>query len=167
MAAVRLGFDPIEEAQRQWEAHDLDETAAMAAATSIMRAHQLVVAAVDATLRPFELTFARFEVLMLLSFSRNGSLPMAKMSHRLMVHPTSVTNLVDKLEAQGFLERRAHATDRRTTLATITPTGRRVARRAAKALTDARFGMALDDAELQQMTKLVRDFRDARDDFGE
>ena len=165
MATTRLAFDPIEEAERQWGAHGLDEIPAMAAATSIMRAHQLVVAAVDATLRPFELTFARFEVLMLLSFSRNGSLPLAKMGQRLMVHPTSITNLVDKLEAQGFIERRRHPTDRRTTLATITPAGRHVARRAARALTRARFGMSLPDPELRDLTAMITNLRHARDDI--
>lgn len=137
----------------------------MAAATSIMRAHQLVIGAVDAALRPFDLTFARFEVLILLSFSKTGSLPLAKMGQRLMVHPTSITNLVDKLEAQGLLERRPHPSDRRTTLATITNRGRRVARRAATAVSGTRFGLPLADDSLDQLTACLRDLRRARQDF--
>ena len=71
-------MDPIAEARRQWERHGWAEPAAMAAATSIVRAHQLVLSAVDGALRPFGLTFARYEALVLLSFSRRGRCPWAR-----------------------------------------------------------------------------------------
>jgi DNA-binding MarR family transcriptional regulator len=114
--AGRLPFDPIEEARRQWAEHGWDDAAdGMAAVTSVMRAEQVFLARVDEALRPFKLTFARYEALMLLSFSRQGSLPLSKVGQRLQVHPTSVTNTIDRLEAQGFVRRVPHATDRRTT----------------------------------------------------
>src|SRR5688500_17196209 len=81
-------MDPIAEARRQWEAHGWAEPAAMAATTSIVRAHQLVLAAVDGALRPLGLTFSRYEALVLLTFSSRGALPLGKMGERLMVHPT-------------------------------------------------------------------------------
>ena len=86
-------------------------------------------ARVDEALRPFGLTFARYEALVLLTFTRSGSLPLGKMGERLMIHPTSVTNIVDRLEAQGLVRRVAHPTDRRTTLCEITDEGREVVRR--------------------------------------
>ena len=70
----------------------------MAAVTSVMRAHQIMLARVDDALRPLGLTFARYELLMLLQFSRTGSLPLSKIGSRLQVHPASVTNVVDRLE---------------------------------------------------------------------
>src|SRR5690606_2710750 len=74
----RPAIDPIAEARRQWIAHGWTEAAAgMTAVTSIMRAHQLLLARVDATLKPFGLTFARYELLTLLSFTREGRMPMA------------------------------------------------------------------------------------------
>src|SRR3954465_7883975 len=106
----------------------------MAAATSLMRAQQIVLAAVDAELRPMGLTFARFEALRLLAFTRRGELPMGKIGTRLMVHPTSVTNSIDRLEADGLVERRPHPDDRRTTLAAITSTGRSTVSRATRKL---------------------------------
>ena len=96
----------------------------MAAATSLMRAQQLVLAAVEDELRPFGLTFASYEALMLLSFTRRGELPLGKMSERLMVHPASITNTVDRLEERGLVERRRDEHDRRRILAAITPAGR-------------------------------------------
>jgi len=65
--------------------------------TSVMRAQQVLLARVDAVLSPFGLTFARFEVLMLLQFSRSGALPLSRIGQRLQVHPASVTNAIDRL----------------------------------------------------------------------
>src|SRR3954447_8520417 len=99
----------------------------MAAATSIMRAQQIIETAVERTLRPLDLSFARYEVLMLLSFSSRGQLPMTRMGSLLQVHPTSVTSAVDRLERQGFVRRSRGAGDRRLVLAALTEEGRRVA----------------------------------------
>ena len=107
-----LPFDPIEEAGRQWELR-WNEVEAMQAATSIMRVQQIVLSRVDDALRPWDLTFARYEVLVLLHFSREGRLPLGKMGDRLMLHQASVTNLVDRLEHQGYVVREAHPSDRR------------------------------------------------------
>ncbi|MDH6237434.1 DNA-binding MarR family transcriptional regulator [Cryobacterium sp. CG_9.6] len=120
-----LPMDPIAEAKRQWLAHGWDDAAdGMAAVTSIMRAQQLMLARVQLSLKPFGLSFARFEMLALLSFTRGGSLPMASASARLQVHPTSVTNTVDRLERDGLVRREPHPTDGRATLVVITEAGR-------------------------------------------
>ena len=128
-----LPFDPIEEAHSQWVKRWSEDAAeSMAAATSIMRAQQIVLSTVDQALRPFELTFARYEGLVLLYFSRHGSLPLGKMGERLMIHATSVTNIIDRLEQQGLVKRVEHPTDGRTTLAEITTEGRQLVRRATR-----------------------------------
>jgi DNA-binding MarR family transcriptional regulator len=130
-----LPFDPVEEARRHWAAHGWAGAAdGMAAVTSLMRAQAIVLARVDAVLRPLGLTFARYEVLMLLLFSRRGSLPLSRIGERLQVHPASVTNAVDRLEATGLVRRDPHPRDRRTTLATLTPAGRELATTATQAL---------------------------------
>ena len=120
-----LDSDPIEEARRQWVGHGWNEAAdGMAAVTSIVRAQQILLQRIDTVLRPVDLTFARYEILMLLSFTRKGALPMTRMGALLQVHPTSVTSAVDRLEAQGFVKRQPHPTDRRAVLAAITQAGR-------------------------------------------
>ena len=161
-----LDFDAIAEARRQWEAREWAAPAAMSATTSIMRAQQLILAAVDEALRPFDLTFARYEALVLLAFSRQGSLPLGKMGGRLMLHPTSVTNIIDRLEAQSLVCRMAHPTDRRTTLAAITEEGRRVVDKATEAVSATGFGLTgLSDRELDQITALLRKMRIHAGDF--
>src|SRR6202012_6271800 len=102
--ALGLPFDPIDRAARIWEGR-FGPSSAMAAVTSIMRAQQLLLGELDAILRPYGLTFARYEALVLLSFSREGTLPLRVMGERLMVHPTSVTNTIDRLEAAGMAVR--------------------------------------------------------------
>lgn len=151
--------DHIVEARRQWETRGLPEPLAMAAATSIMRAQQAVSLEVERALRPLDLTFARYEVLMLLSFARSGALPMTKIGDRLMVHPTGITKLVDKLEERGWVERRADPGDRRVTLAAITSSGRAVAKRATEAVGAVRFGADLSDADLEALVDVLAAFR--------
>lgn len=161
-----LGFDAIAEARRQWEAHGWSAPAAMAATTSIMRAQQIILARADEALRPFDLTFARYEALVLLAFSRQGALPLGKMGDRLMLHPTSVTNIVDRLEQQGLVRRDAHPTDRRTKLAQITEDGRRVVDKATEAISATGFGMsAIPDDELDLITSVLRKMRVDAGDF--
>ncbi len=144
-----LPFDPIGEAHRLWSEHGWLEAAdGMAAVTSLMRAQQIVLARVDEVLRPFDLTFARYEVLMLLMFSRGGALRLNKIGSRLQVHPTSVTSAVDRLEARGHVRRVPHPTDRRATLAEITEEGRATALAATGKLNDTVFadpGLAAGD----------------------
>ncbi len=167
MVPGRLPFDPIEEARRQWVAHGWDDAAdGMAAVTSVMRAEQIFLARVDEVLRPFKLTFARYEALMLLSFSREGSLPLGKVGQRLQVHPTSVTNTIDRLEAQGFARRVPHPTDRRTTLAEITDAGRSVAEEATKAVNAGVFtATGLTPGDQAELSRLLRKLRRSAGDF--
>ncbi len=161
-----LEFDAIEEARRQWSERWPDAADAMAAATSIMRAQQIVLNAVDTALRRYGLTFARYEALVLLSFTRTGELPLGKMGQRLMIHPTSVTNIIDRLAGDRLVERIPHPSDRRTTLAQITPAGRALVVRTTEAVNDVRFGLgALDDDELGQLIQLIRTLRLSAGDF--
>ena len=120
-----LPFDPIDEAARQWAAH-WDGVPQMHAVTSLMRVQQLVLAQLDEILKPHGLSFARYEALVLLTFSSRGSLPLGKMGERLQVHPTSVTSIVDRLERTGHVVRRPHPQDGRAVLADAVTTRRRV-----------------------------------------
>jgi len=162
---LELPFDPIARAARIWQSR-FGPADAMAAVTSIMRAQQLLLAELDGLLRPHGLTFARYEALILLTFSRRGALPLRVIGQRLMVHPTSVTNTIDRLEEQGMVVRRPNPRDGRGTLAEITPAGRDAARRATQDLMAARFGMGgYESAELEQVFTLLRGLRLEAGDF--
>ena len=136
-----LPFDPIARAGDLWEKH-IGDASSMRVATSIMRVQQLLLAEFDRVLKPFGITFARYEVLRLLSFSRVGRLPLSIIGERLMVHPSSVTNAIDRLVAGGLVERTPDDEDRRRVYASLTPEGKRILKRATKALMDIDFGLA-------------------------
>lgn len=166
-AAEALEFDPIAEARRQWQHRwGAAPVPAMGAVTAIMRAQQVLLARLNAALEPHGLTFARYEALMLLHFSRAGALPLGKIGDRLQVHPTSVTNLIDRLEQSGHVRRVPHESDRRAVLAEITEGGREVAERATAELNELRFGTEpLEDGALEQLYDLLRPFRAEADGF--
>ena len=116
--------DPIAQARANWERSGWGDVAqGMVAVTSVMRAHQILLARVETALRPYDLSFSRFELLRLLAFSRSGALPITKASDRLQVHVTSVTHAIRRLEANGLVLRVPHPTDGRTTLVQITELG--------------------------------------------
>ena len=154
-----LPFDPIERAGILWEKH-VGDASSMRVATSIMRVQQLLIAEFDRVLKPLDLTFARFEVLRLVSFSREGRLPLSIIGERLMVHPTSVTNAIDRLVASGLVMRTPDDQDRRRVYASLTSDGKRVLRRATKALMDIDFGLAtLDGSDRAQLFNVLRSVR--------
>ena len=165
--AKALPFDPIAEARRQWEDHGwADAAPGMAAITSIIRVEQIVLARIDAVLRPLGLTFARYELLTLLGFTRTGALPLGKIGDRLQVHPASITNAVNRLEKDGLVERVAHPEDRRATLATLTPAGRKVAADATELLNGEVFEqLGWSRSDLDALFRILRRFRAAAGDF--
>jgi DNA-binding MarR family transcriptional regulator len=154
-----LPFDPIERAGETWERR-FGPASAMRAATSVFRVQQILLARFDEVLRPHELTFARYEVLVLLTFSRSGELPLKVIGSRLMVHPTSVTNAIDRLVAAGYVRRRPNPEDGRGVLAGITDEGRAVVETATTALTNLDFGLGdLSEAERASLFDTLRRVR--------
>ena len=149
--------DPIREAHRQWAAHGWADAAdGMAMVTSVTRVHQLFMERIDRVLRPLGLTFARYEVLRLLAFTRHGALPMTRLGSLLQVHPTSVTSAVDRLENQGYVARIRGTEDRRVVLAEITPAGRKVVEEATEGLNRAVFTQpGLSEDGVIRLTELL------------
>ncbi len=167
MNSQPLPFDPIGEARRQWLSRWSEDAAAeMVAVTSIMRVHQILMARLNELLEPFDLTFPRYEALMLLQFSSRGSLPLGKIGERLQVHRTSVTNTIDGLERAGLVRRVPHESDRRAVLAEILPAGRRVAEQATTVLNEASFATEpLAEQDLGELFRILREMRAGAGDF--
>ena len=163
--ARALPFDPIAKAAQTWSER-IGPNGAMSAVTNIMRVQQILQASVDEALKPHGLTFARYEALVLLSFSSRGSLPMRMMGERLQLHPTSITNIVDRLEVDGLARRLPHPSDRRTTLVELTDAGRTRLTAATESVTTANFGLfGLNDDESAQLSALLTKVRRSAGDF--
>lgn len=162
-----LPIDPLAEARRQWIAHGWNDAAdGMTLVTSIMRAQQLLLARVEGALKRFDLSFARYELLQLLSFTKDGVIPMASATARLQVHPTSITNTVQRLERDGLVVREPHPRDGRASMLLLTDAGRELAAQATAALNSEVFtepGMPRDD--VASIVRALARFREGAGDF--
>lgn len=162
-------MDPLAEAKRQWVAHGWTDAAdGMTLVTSVMRAQQLLLAKVDATLKPFALSFARYEVLRLLAFSRTGRLPLSSVVARLQVHPTTVTSTAERLVRDGLIVREPHPHDGRAALLALTEAGRELVERATEALNAGVFASpGVDRADAAELVAIVARLRKDAGDFAD
>ncbi|MCW2519809.1 MAG: transcriptional regulator, MarR family [Mycobacterium sp.] len=159
--------DPIALARTNWERAGWGEVAdGMVAVTSVMRAHQILLARVETALRPYDLSFSRYELLRLLAFSRSGALPITKASDRLQVHVTSVTHAIRRLESDGLVERTPHPTDGRTTLVRLTDLGRATVEEATVTLNDEVFAdIGISATESTALARAIETLRRQAGDF--
>lgn len=164
-----LPVDPIAEAKRQWIEHGwVDAAVGMSAVTSVMRTQQLMLGRIESALKPFGLSFARFELLRLLAFTREDRMPMASVIARLQVHPASVTSTVDRLVRDGFVDRAPHPRDGRATMLELTPAGRETVEAATRVLNDDVFaepGLSLEDTT--ELVRILARFRRGAGDFAD
>ncbi|HUS42264.1 MAG TPA: MarR family transcriptional regulator [Ilumatobacteraceae bacterium] len=165
--APSLAHDPIALARENWRERGWADAAdGMALVTSIMRIQQELLSTIDAELRSFNLTFARYEVLMLLEFTRRGRLPLGKIGERLQVHPASVTNVVQRLTDDGLVHRIPNPDDGRSTLAGITAEGSRTALAATELLNHRVFSsLPLDSSDQVDIYETFATVRHAFGDF--
>lgn len=160
--------DPILEAYHLWGGQGWQDCAVgCTAVTSLMRVHHLMTQRVDHILAPVDLTFSRYELLVRLYFHERGALSLSQLSKQLQIHQTSTTSLVDRLEKQGLIGRVPHPSDRRSTLAEITPAGRALTAKAI-GLMNAEFfaDVGLPEAEARQLIGLLMKMRLSWDDIG-
>jgi DNA-binding MarR family transcriptional regulator len=80
----------------------------------------------------FDMTLPRFDLMAQLDKAPNG-MKLGELSQRLMVSNGNITGLVDRLVAQGLLDRQAAPNDRRAQLVRLTAEGRRMFRSMAAA----------------------------------
>jgi DNA-binding MarR family transcriptional regulator len=78
-----------------------------------------LVEILDLGARQYGMSYSRGRVVAALHAS--GPVLMRKLSEAVGVSPRTITGLVDALEADGWVERRAHPTDRRATIIALTP----------------------------------------------
>lgn len=156
----------MEWVRERWDQQGLPESERFAALASLLRTHQVAVGALEGALRPLGLNRTMYFVLVTLALSSEGARRLSYLSRYLMVHPTTVTQLVDQMEGKGLVKREPHPTDRRTTLAVLTPKGRTALRKATTVAADAGFGLPdVDEATLRRLTADLRDVRRATGDL--
>jgi DNA-binding MarR family transcriptional regulator len=105
----------------------------MRAWQALLHAYHQVIRTLDRELRDeHELPLAAYDVLLRLAGAPGRSLRMTDLAQRVMLSPSGVTRLVDRLVAKGFVQRRPDPDDARVALACLTEEGLRQLRRAAR-----------------------------------
>jgi len=110
--------------------------AAEALVFSFLSAADAVEARLEAALSPTGLSLAKLAVLHFLADAKEA-LPLSDLAARQHCVRSNITQLVDRLEKDGLVRRRADLADRRSVLAELTPAGREAHARGVRALADA------------------------------
>jgi DNA-binding MarR family transcriptional regulator len=132
----------------------------MAAFAALMRSYQLLKNHVDRVMRSHDLTFARYEVLAWLATDPESSITLSWISNTLRIPPATLTNIIDRLEADGLVRRVPHPTDARTTLAVITSRGQRAATAATEDLNSTVYEpLGLSERERRRLVDLLAELR--------
>jgi DNA-binding MarR family transcriptional regulator len=160
-------FDVVEASRRVWlERWEPEAASGMAVFTSILRSYQLLNDQVNKVMKAHDLTFARYEVLAWLATDPASSLTLSWISKTLRIPPATVTNLIDRLEDDGLVRRVPHPSDARTTLAEITPRGRRLANSATRDLNANVYErIGLSEAKRNQLIELLAELRVSGKEF--
>ncbi|MGQ0466988.1 MAG: MarR family winged helix-turn-helix transcriptional regulator [Sporichthyaceae bacterium] len=163
----RPQFDVIDWARSHWVDPDRECPAQFAAMISLLRATAMLTEEIDRVLKTVGLTRTAYLVLMTLQMSPQGASPLGQLGKALLVHPTTVTVVIDGLEQSKLVVREPHPSDRRTVLAKLTKKGTTSLQRANKALEEIGFGMAkVDDATADRITTDLHMLRHALGDPG-
>jgi DNA-binding MarR family transcriptional regulator len=112
---------------------------------------------VEAKLGAIGLSLAKLAALKAL-LDAGESLPLTQLAERLSCVKSNITQLVDRLEADGLVQRQADPHDRRARLATLTAAGRKACREGSQvqAVAEQRLLRKLSASESRQLAELLR-----------
>ena len=99
-----------------------------------------------------------YDVLLVLEGAPQGRLRMGELVEHVMLSPSGLTRLVDRIEAAGLVERRLCPNDRRAFEVIVTPQGREAREKSwpayARAIAEG-FGSRYIEEEAQQLSQLL------------
>ncbi|MCU1475185.1 MAG: hypothetical protein JWQ92_3253 [Amnibacterium sp.] len=103
------------------------------------------------------LTVARYDVLMHLDMA-GGRLRLSDLAQAVVLSPSGLSKLLDRMQDSGLVERRPDPDDARSTFAAITAHGRALVRKTRPrhhAFLQHVFGDVLDDHDLADLTRIM------------
>lgn len=133
-----------------------DSPGAMSTLTSLMHTAHRVQAHIEGKLDAAGLSFAKLAALTALR-EAGESMPLGQLAERLSCVKSNITQLVDRLEADGFVKRLADPRDRRTRLAVLTAAGRAACEQGQRlqAEAEAELVSALGAGESRELLSIV------------
>ena len=133
-------------------------TAVRSGLFAVLHASSALENRVEARLGEIGLSLAKLAALRRLA-EAGGSLPLGQLAERLACVKSNVTQLVDRLEADGLVSRTADTADRRSRLAVLTDAGRTAHVRGAAIFEQAEselFGSLTHDEAERLFTLLAK-----------
>jgi DNA-binding MarR family transcriptional regulator len=124
----------------------------------LLRTHARLFDDIESDVRQISgLSVARYDVLAHLDMA-GGSLRLTALADAIVLSPSGLSKLLDRMERSALIERRPDPDDARSTFASITPHGRATIRRTQKLhhiYLQGRFGDALDDTDLADLARIM------------
>jgi len=157
--------DPLDNTRRYWNERLHGDPTHFFAMASLMRLSRRVTRTIDSTLSGHALGRNAYLLLMTLELSPNGSRILGALARDLLVHPTTITLTIDRLEELGLVKKTPHESDRRAMRAQITEEGRTLARKITGELAEVGFGF--DGLSASQTGKLNTTITAARRVIGD
>jgi DNA-binding MarR family transcriptional regulator len=126
---------------------------------AVLNTHARLTGEVEAALAEAGLPqLAWYDVLWALQRAPGKALRMGELNEAVTISRSGLTRLVDRIEAEGLLERRQAASDRRAVEAAITPAGTKLLRRmwpVYEKVLRASFESKLSRSEAQALSKTL------------
>lgn len=159
--------DPVQWMRFYWEQQTTEDPSNFLAMTSLLRLQHLMTTALEQELRnECAISLTDFQILKALQLSETGTWLLSRMAWHLMVHATTVTLAVERLETKKLVTRHSHPHDRRATLVRITDEGRELTDRATEATSRVQFGLpGLTPSQARSLTATVARLRAAAGDL--
>lgn len=129
----------------------------------LTEAHNEAVRVMEQQLAELELPHQFASVLVRLIRTPGNELRMTDLAVDMTISTSGLTRLIDRMETAGLVQRRSCPTDRRGLNVTLTADGRRQVAAMAEphlAALELAVGRHLTDAQLEQLTDLLRKVRD-------
>jgi len=147
--------DPIAQGRENWIAHENGRVDQITAASSLIRASQLVQGISAQIVSPKRVTGPQLEMLFTLD-RLEAPVSVGGLAEALCLHPTSVTRTVTRLARRGYARRTQDPDDARVAAITITAVGREIVIESLRDLAPADFGIVgWDLADARRFTELV------------
>jgi DNA-binding MarR family transcriptional regulator len=114
----------------------MNDMAARADLATLLHAAHTAEHGVETKLNAIGLSLAKLAALKTLA-EGGESMPLTQLAERLACVKSNITQLVDRLEADGLVQRQSDPNDRRARLATLTAAGRKACREGLRVQQDA------------------------------
>jgi DNA-binding MarR family transcriptional regulator len=141
---------------------------AQEATVALLRTASVVGRALARVIEPWELSLAQYNALRIIRGAGTGGIVTLAIRERMIEEGTTITRILDKLEAAGFIRRERSTPDRRQVLCVATASGRKLLDELDPVVdaADEEAMAALDAAEVERLIELLDTVRAANAERG-